>query len=84
MTGSLEENGRKMDLFMAPDVKCTGREPNTTHLLAVIDLPNILKLGYESFSFTGYSIFTLTLLAVLTKYPLSGGKGSIEFVYNSF
>ena len=40
MLGSLEEDGRKMDLFMAPDVKCIRREPNTTYLLSVIDLAN--------------------------------------------
>ena len=60
MIGSLDENGRKTDLLMAPDVKCTRREPNNTHLLSVIDLANILKFGHESSSFTGYSIFTLT------------------------
>ena len=38
MIGSLEENGRKMDLLMALDVKCTPREPNNTYLLSVIDL----------------------------------------------
>ena len=60
MIGSLDEKGRKTDLLMASDVKCTRREPNNTHLVSVIDHANILKFGHESSSFTGYSIFTLT------------------------
>ena len=51
MIGSLDENGRKTDLLMASDVKCTRREPNNTHLVSVIDLANILKFGHESSSF---------------------------------
>lgn len=91
MIGSLDENGRKTDLLMAPDVKCTRREPNNTHLLSVIDLANILKFNSGmnlplslDIQFLHLRFTCDTEGAVLTKYSLSGGKGSIEFVYNSF